>query len=291
MTEIIISLLALLTNELRKRKRLRAALALLTPVAGVFFVLARIVFTKNDGFQSDANRLADIVLTPLIFLSFATFAVSLVSYSSIEFFSAQRSTDSELESLRKEREELRARLAAEGARHVQGPADVLDTIRLNLNQLTEYYTINKGQAKSSFRASMAAMLIGLLTVLVGIWMFYSKPAGDLKVSMISGVAGILAEFIAGAYFFIYSRSLTQLNYFFEKLTSMQDTMLAIRLCETLPESNATTAKERLIGALLVARNIQFTELPSRRPETRKVETGTSASAPDAKLGNSVAAAE
>jgi hypothetical protein len=68
--------------------------------------------------------------------------------------------------------------------------------------------------------------------------------------MIASAGGVLAEFIAGAYFYLYNRSLVQLNYFFDKLTSMQDTMLAIKLCENLPEPNATNSKERLITLLM-----------------------------------------
>ena len=262
MTDMILSLLAQLTVEFRKRPRLRATLALVSPIIGIVLLLLKVSVTAYDNRNSPMTQLAETVLPPIVVLSFALFFMTLLSYTPFEFHPAARSTDSELEALRRERAELRARLDSEGSHKQQGPADVLDTIRLSLNQLTEYYTINKGQAKSSFRASMGAMVVGLLTILVGIWIFYSNPGGDVKVAVIAGIAGILAEFIAGAYFYLYNRSLTQLNYFYDKLTSVQDTMLAIKLCETLPEPRATATREKLIEVLMTPGRIAAPQAPS-----------------------------
>lgn len=271
MTDILIALLAQVAGELRKRPRLRAALALLTPLLGVAFLIGRMIFMR--GYDPQSDRLADTVFTPLIVVAFGTFFVVLLTYTPFEFHSSSRSTDTEIDALRRERAELRARLDAEATSKHQGPADVLDTIRLSLNQLTEYYTINKGQAKSSFRASMGAMVVGLLTILVGIWIFYTGPGGDVKVAVIAGIAGILAEFIAGAYFYLYNRSLTQLNYFYDKLTAMQDTMLAIRLCDTLPEPRATASKERLIEVLMTPGRIATPKAPPAELMTRTPKSG------------------
>lgn len=266
MTDILIALFSQVAGELRKRPRLRAVLAFVTPLLGIGFLLGRMIFMR--GYDGPSDRLADTVFTPLIILAFGTFFVVIITYTPFEFHSSSRSTDAEIDALRRERAELRARLDTEASSKHQGPADVLDTIRLSLNQLTEYYTINKGQAKSSFRASMGAMVVGLLTILVGIWIFYTSPGGDVKVAVIAGIAGILAEFIAGAYFYLYNRSLTQLNYFYDKLTAMQDTMLAIRLCDTLPEPRATATKERLIEVLITPGRIATPRAPTAEQISR-----------------------
>lgn len=126
-------------------------------------------------YVSDFNRFAEKVLTPLIFGSLFVFFLAIASYSKIDL--ASKRLEAELDSLQSEREQLRAKLAQEEKQPHSGPADVLDTIRLNLNQLTEYYTINKGQAKSSFRASMFAMFVGLVMICSGIWLLYSGSPG------------------------------------------------------------------------------------------------------------------
>jgi hypothetical protein len=135
--------------------------------------------------------------------------------------------DTELAPIRKEREEIRDRIK-------EREPDIFDTIQLNLNQLSEYYTINKSQARNSFTASMTAIVIGFITIIFGIWIFYFGAQPNLTYLSVAG--GILAQFIGGAYFYLYNKSLAQLNFFFERLTTVQDTMLSIKLCDQILEA-------------------------------------------------------
>jgi hypothetical protein len=45
----------------------------------------------------------------------------------------------------------------------------------------------------------------------------------------------MLQFIGGAYYYLYNKSLIQLNFFFARLTVMQDTMLSIKLCDQITE--------------------------------------------------------
>jgi len=134
----------------------------------------------------------------------------------------------ELAPIRKEREEIRDRIK-------EKEPDIFDTIQLNLNQLSEYYTINKSQARNSFRASVTAIIVGFLTIIVGIWVFYLPGHPIPNLTYMSVIGGILLQFIGGAYFYLYNKSLAQLNFFFARLTIMQDTMLSIKLCDQIAE--------------------------------------------------------
>jgi hypothetical protein len=82
--------------------------------------------------------------------------------------------DPELQSIRAEREELHE-LIEQSAQ-----PDVKDSILLNLNQLAEYYKINQDQAKSSFRASVFAIVVGLITIVAGAWIFYLSRSPNLQ---------------------------------------------------------------------------------------------------------------
>src|SRR5262245_57720807 len=68
-----------------------------------------------------------IALTPI----YALFSLALIG---------SKQDDRELAPIRKEREEIRERIK-------EKEPDIFDTIQLNLNQLSEYYTINKSQAR------------------------------------------------------------------------------------------------------------------------------------------------
>jgi hypothetical protein len=126
-------------------------------------------------------RLGSLVPSLLIFA--ATLGLScLLSFT--DFGLRKSDTDLELDRLRAEREEIKQRLASEqGARPDRGRADdIFGTIQLSLNQLTEYYTINKSQARNSFRFSVFAVVVGLATFISGVWLFYSGRSQSTHLS-------------------------------------------------------------------------------------------------------------
>ncbi len=128
------------------------------------------------------------------------------------------------------------------------PYDVMEGIQSNLGQLIEYYVINKGQAKSSFRASTTSIAVGFLTIIGGIWLSYAGKLSDNSAVYISVIAGVILQFIGAAYFYLYNRSLIQLNFFFNRLALMQDTLLAIRLTDSIPEGDA---KHKVLEKLIL----------------------------------------
>lgn len=123
--------------------------------------------------------------------------------------------------------------------------DILNVVQLGLNQLTEYYTINKSQARNSFTASLAAVVLGFLTLVVA----YFLALRNRQVATVTALSGILLQFLGGAYFYLYNMSLKQLNFFYGELVKLQDTMLAIKLCDELGDGK-DRVREALIMALL-----------------------------------------
>jgi hypothetical protein len=126
----------------------------------------------------------------------------------------------------------------------------LDNIRLSLNQLIEYYTINKAQARNSFRLSVVATILGLLTILGGIWLFFGTKDETIGGS-ITVAAGAVAELIGGSAFFLYNKTTKQLNYFYANLVRSQDTMLSVALSDQLESPHEVAeAKRKIINTLL-----------------------------------------
>jgi hypothetical protein len=143
------------------------------------------------------------------------------------------------------------RRAAIERRIVEKPQDFLATVQLGLAQLDEYYVINKKQARNSFSSSMFAIVVGLATLVGGIWVFYLQPQPNLKLASISTISGVLVQFVGAGYFYLYRRSLDQLNFFFGQLVRMQDMMLSVRLCDELkPAARRAAALEQIIQVLL-----------------------------------------
>lgn len=129
--------------------------------------------------------------------------------------------------------------------------DVTDTINESLYQIKEYYVLNKSQARNSFIVSIFAISLGLVTIIFGSWLLYFQNSATLQLTTLSGISGLLLEFIGGAYFVMYRKSIQQMNLFFGQLTKMQDTMLAINLLEKiLDQEKKLVLMERIIMTLL-----------------------------------------
>lgn len=179
-------------------------------------------------------------------LPFFIIPAGVISFFFVSFLVAETSNviEKQLENLRVERVQITKKIEEDKE------PDIFHTIQLSLNQLNEYYTINKGQAKSSFQFSLFAIIIGLLTILIGIWLYYLGNS-NIQLGYITGISGILLEFIGGAYFFMYKKSLEQVNFFFGQLIKIQDTMLSINLAKNIEDKvKKTEMLEKIIISLL-----------------------------------------
>ncbi|SKB57850.1 hypothetical protein SAMN05660477_00005 [Soonwooa buanensis] len=178
---------------------------------------------------------------PFIVIPLATIGFLYMLYMQ-EIYNAKY--EEEISDLRSERKEITDKIEKDN------DYDIFNTIQLSLNQLNEYYTINKNQAKSSFRISLISIIIGFVTIVTGIWFYYFEIS-SIELSFLTGISGLLLEFIGGAYFFVYKKSLEQVNFFFAQLIKVQDTMLAINLAENieiLDKKNEMT--EKIVISLL-----------------------------------------
>jgi len=174
----------------------------------------------------------------------AAITAGAISFSVMFNVGKTDAADGQLEQLREERVEINRKIEQE-----QEP-DIFHTIQLSLNELNQYYTINKAQATTSFRFSIAAIVAGLAIIITGIILNFTDSKA-IEVTYIAGVSGILLEFIGGAYFFMYKKSLEQVNFFFGQLIKVQDTMLAINLADAIKEDGKKIdMQEKIIISLL-----------------------------------------
>lgn len=238
-TGTAILLLELITNTLRSMKKTR-----------IFFLIASLIILVSAAFTLIflKDTLKDYQVGINIFLalfSFMTLSASLLAFSK-DPVNLKNPLDIELEKLSEEREQLKAKVQD---KDIKVKNNVFNTIQLNLNQTTEYYTINKSQAIQSFRASIFAIVIGLITLVVGIWLMFFKE--NITMATISAISSVLLEAIGAMYFYVYRKSLEQLNFFYDKLEKTQDTMVAIELTNNISDdAKKIELQEKLILNLI-----------------------------------------
>lgn len=225
-----------LIELLRQNKKVRKIILISTLIIFIISVSVAIYFNYFSQLEENIKKLT--IKFSLIVLFFLLLIIN--SYTTEEF-------QVELEDLREERKELKDKIIKDKDDKEE---DIFNTIKLNLNQISEYYTINKSQAKKSFNMSLFAIIIGLVTIISGIWIFYINKNSHINISIITTIAGIILEFIGGAYFYMYKENTRQLNYFYSELVDMQDIMLSIKLCNSLSDEKIDKVKERIIVSLI-----------------------------------------
>jgi hypothetical protein len=119
-----------------------------------------------------------------------------------------------------------------------------------VEKLRDFYESTLAQHKVSFWASVVASGVGLIAVILALTAYFSNP-GNLSESVVLGVAGVLAQFISAAFFYLHNKSTAQVYAGFEKLVKLQDTQLAVSLVSRMSEKNHDYMYMNIINVLIL----------------------------------------
>jgi hypothetical protein len=113
-------------------------------------------------------------------------------------------------------------------------SDVLKLMRRNVAELKEYYTINKQQARNAFTSALIVCFLGFILFASGVIASYVSK--DNNIIIYSTVSGTIVEVVSGLFFWLYSKSLKQINLFHESLRNTEKFLTAVQLAERITES-------------------------------------------------------
>ncbi len=108
-------------------------------------------------------------------------------------------------------------------------------INVNLSNMEEYYLLVKVQTKKSYNITLFASFVGFAILICGIILSYSSTDNTGKLTIWSGV---ITEFISTVFFYLYNRTVLQLNIYHDKLVAVQDTMLALRVAQSIKDDQS-----------------------------------------------------
>ena len=123
---------------------------------------------------------------------------------------------------------------------------------INISALEGYVAQARLQAQQSFNLSRLVAIAGFLIVAIAIGLsVYFTVTGNqsLNAAYLAGIAGILTEFIAGVFFFLYSKTLSQINIFHDKLVDMQKTAL-VHISEIDSEATGISTENKQSSDLI-----------------------------------------
>lgn len=237
--DVILALAKLMKDNSKWRSPLLILSSIFLTSGATLFILFR------DSFPTSQKTILDIFCVMILLIFLGIIASAILSFSNHDI---ENYLISDLKNLFDERKEIRDRLRSSD--RMQNGEDILDIIQLNLIQISEYYTINKTQAKRSFNISISAIVLGTLILTFTILTMVINPESNINIKVLTSLSSLILQFLGGAYFYVYTKTLSQLNYFYSELTNIQDIMLAVNLCTSIDESQNKSIKEKIIISLL-----------------------------------------
>jgi len=107
-------------------------------------------------------------------------------------------------------------------------------VQINFKYLDQYYLQTQEQADKSFWISAIAAVIGFLIIIAGIIILYNNPNGNP--GFVATAAGVISEFIAAVFFYLYNRTILKMSQYHQKLVITQNISLALKTADLLKDS-------------------------------------------------------
>ena len=119
-----------------------------------------------------------------------------------------------------------------------------------IQKLGEFYNATLFQQKVSFWSSVIASAVGLIIVILA-FVAYFYDRNNLSESVVLGIAGVIAQFISAAFFYLHNKSTSQVLAGFGKLVKLQDTKLAVDLVSRMDPKNHDYMYMGIINVLIL----------------------------------------
>jgi hypothetical protein len=158
------------------------------------------------------------------------------------------------------RRKLKLRALPTAARGVTKPSDTTggeyfgNLVRINVDNLSDYYTQVRVHTNNSFWASIVAGGLGFVLIAVGLgWGFSDSGSNSQSLSYVATGSGVFVEFISGVFFYLYNRTVRQLKDYHDSLLDVQNILLSFRIVEQSKAEHQGALFDKILGFLLQQR--------------------------------------
>lgn len=140
-------------------------------------------------------------------------------------------------------------------------------VEINLKYLDQYYLETRIQANKSFSASLLMGIVGFCVTCVSMIMFFKQM---LTPAMLTLAAGTITNFISVVFFYLFNRTVLNLASYHQKLVFTQNIALAMKIAQSVPDSERIKMSEIVLSSLLANIN---EHLAGTRPESNLHSVG------------------
>lgn len=119
-------------------------------------------------------------------------------------------------------------------------------VKLNIDNLQRNYELVRLHSNRSFLTSIAVAIGGFTLIVLGLIVGIFQGANE-TITIVSSSAGVITTFISSMFFWMYSKTVTQMKGYHDSLLNVQDVLLAFKVVQDA--SNPAT-REMMMTSLL-----------------------------------------
>lgn len=108
--------------------------------------------------------------------------------------------------------------------------------RMNQKELMRYYDMNLSQTKFLSRLGITMVLFGIMMVAVSLYMYVSKDA-DMILLSVGSLSGILVDFIGAIFIKMYTKNIEAAVEFHSKFAESNNLLLANSIANKIEDDN------------------------------------------------------
>lgn len=122
-----------------------------------------------------------------------------------------------------------------------------NSIKMSYKYLDQYYLQIRDQAQKGFFVTVCVSVFGAILIGVGIVLMFMDITNP---SYITCASGVITEFIATIFFYMYNKTVTSMSKYHNKLVLSHNISIALKVADTLPEEDKVKSKNLIISELL-----------------------------------------
>jgi hypothetical protein len=153
---------------------------------------------------------------------------------------------------------------------VQGVPKLGELLEFNERQMQVYQQLSLAQARSSYRRSQFAFLVGLLLIVGAVAASFSPDTTTkLAAGGIAGLGGAFSAYLSATYLRVYGRTLDQLNFYYRQPLVNSYLLTAERLVTDMVGESRAEAYNHLVRQVLACASVP----PPDEPDAIGVSDG------------------
>lgn len=138
-----------------------------------------------------------------------------------------------------------------------------ELVRINVDNLSAYYSLVKKQTDKSFFISLGAGIVGFGLIIAGMILGFANGADTRNLDYIAIASGVITEVIASVFFYLYNKTVIQLKEYHDSLLIVQNILLAFKLMEDIEKEEIKTEMLSLVLSGLVGKHSTYDDKPTK----------------------------